>query len=130
MELKINKVLYEVTDPDELRVRLAQIPRTQFSEVWMQHAAGWPAIGALINGEAAWLMYVRHEGDAGFSTRNPQYAGPEKAIIEYYLPSLCTQRERSLPSKSTTASDGARPGDSCVLAVAGSITGGSGRLRS
>jgi len=51
MELKINKVLYEVTDPDELRVRLAQIRRTQFSEVWMQHAAGWPAIGALINGE-------------------------------------------------------------------------------
>src|SRR6267378_797803 len=69
MELKINKVLYEVTDPDELRVRLAQIRRTQFSEVWMQHAAGWPAIGALINGEAAWLTYVRHEGDAGFSTR-------------------------------------------------------------
>jgi hypothetical protein len=87
MELKINKVLYEVTDPDELRVRLAQIRRTQFSEVWMQHAAGWPAIGALINGEAAWLMYVRHEGDAGFSTRNPQYAGPEKAVIEYYLSS-------------------------------------------
>ena len=72
MELKINKVQYEVTDADELRVRLAQIRRAPFSEVWMQHAAGWPAIGALINGDAAWLMYVRHEGDAGFSTRNPQ----------------------------------------------------------
>jgi hypothetical protein len=48
MQLKINKVLYEVTDADELRVRLAQIRRTQFSEVWMQHAAGWPAIGALL----------------------------------------------------------------------------------
>jgi len=85
MELKINKVLYEVTDSDELQVRLAQIRRTQFSEVWMQHAADWPAMGALINGEAAWLMYVRYEGDAGFSTRNAQYAGPEKAVIEYYL---------------------------------------------
>ncbi|PYU69001.1 MAG: hypothetical protein DMG49_14615 [Acidobacteria bacterium] len=85
MELKINKVLYEVTDSDELQVRLAQIRRTQFSEVWMQHAADWPAMGALINGEAAWLMYVRYEGDAGFSTLNAQYAGPEKAVIEYYL---------------------------------------------
>ena len=85
MELKINKVLYEVTDAGELKVRLAQIGRTQFSEVWMQHEAGWPAMGALINGEAAWLMHVRYEGDAGFSTRNPLYAGPEKAVIEYYL---------------------------------------------
>jgi hypothetical protein len=85
MELKINKVLYEVNDSDELRVRLAQIRRIQFSEVWLQHTAGWPAIAALINGEAAWLMYVRHEGDAGFSTRNPLYTGPKKAVIEYYL---------------------------------------------
>ena len=81
MELKINKVLYEVTDLDELRLRLAQMRRTQFSEVWLQHTAGWPAIAALINGEAAWLMYVRHEGDAVFSTRNPEYAGPKKAVI-------------------------------------------------
>jgi hypothetical protein len=85
MELKINKVQYEVTDPDELRLLLAQVRRTQFSEVWMQHPAGWPAIGALINDQAAWLTFVRHEGDAGFSTRNPQYTGPQKAMIEYYL---------------------------------------------
>jgi immunity protein Imm1 of predicted polymorphic toxin system len=85
MELKINKVLYEVTDPDELRVRLAPISRAQFSEVWLQHMAGWPAMGALINNQAAWLSYVRYEGDAGFSTRDPKYAGPAKAAIEYYL---------------------------------------------
>ena len=85
MELKINKVQYEVTELDELRLRLAQVRRTQFSEVWLQHADGWPAIGALINGEAAWLTYVRHEGDAGFSTRNPQYSGPAKSQLEYYL---------------------------------------------
>lgn len=87
MELKINKVLYEVSDLDELRVRLTQMRRSQFLEVWLQHTAGWPAMAALINGEAAWLMYVRHEGDAGFSTRDPQYAGPKKAVIEYYLSS-------------------------------------------
>jgi hypothetical protein len=87
MELKINKVLYEVSDLDELRVRLTQMRRSQFLEVWLQHTAGWPAMAALINGQAAWLMYVRHEGDAGFSTRDPKYAGPKKAVIEYYLSS-------------------------------------------
>jgi len=85
MELKINKVQYEVTDLDELQLRLAQIRRTQFSEVWLQHTEGWPAIAALVNGDAAWLMFIRHEADAGFSTRNPQYSGPPKAMIEYYL---------------------------------------------
>ena len=47
MELIINKVQYEVTEVDELRPRLA---------VWTYHTAGWPAICAFSNGEAAWLM--------------------------------------------------------------------------
>ncbi len=85
MELDINNVLHEVTNVDKLRARLAQLTQTQFSEVWIHHTAGWPAVCALINGEAAWLMYMRYEGDAGFSTRNPQYTGPHKAMIEYYL---------------------------------------------
>lgn len=85
MELRINKVQYEVSDLDELRLCLAQVRRTQFSEVWMQHPADWPVIGALVNGESAWLTFVRHEGNAGFSTRNTKYAGPTKERIEYYL---------------------------------------------
>lgn len=85
MELKINKVLYQVSDADELQVHLAHVRRSQFAEVWMQHAANWPSISALINGDAAWLMYLRFEGDAGFSTRDPNYSGPPKAVIEYYL---------------------------------------------
>jgi hypothetical protein len=51
MELKINRVQYDVTDPDELRLLLAQVRRIQFSEVWLQHTDGWPAMGALINGK-------------------------------------------------------------------------------
>jgi hypothetical protein len=85
VELIINKVPYEVTEPGELRLGLAKVHHTQFSEVWIWHTAGWPAICALINGAAAWLMYLRYKGDAGFSTRNPLYAGPEKAVIEYHL---------------------------------------------
>src|SRR5260370_19320922 len=46
------------------------------------------------------------------------------------LPSLCAHFDRSLPSKRTTASDGGRPGESCVFDVPGSITAGSGRFGS
>jgi Immunity protein Imm1 len=85
MELQINKVHYEVTELNELQVHLIHVCRRQFAEIWMQHAPESPTISALINGEAAWLMYLRFEGDAGFSTRNPNYSGPPKAKIEYYL---------------------------------------------
>jgi len=40
---------------------------------------------ALINGDLGWLMYLRAPGDAGFSSRNPAYSGPDDAVIEYVL---------------------------------------------
>lgn len=85
MELRINGALHEVTEAEKLKLHLAEACSRQFKEVWMQQPDSWPSICALINGEAAWLMFLRFEGDAGFSTRNPDYAGPPKAVIEYYL---------------------------------------------
>jgi len=106
MELKINKVLYEVSELNELQVHLLRVRRGQFAEIWMQHAANWPSISALINGEAAWLMYMRHDGDAGFSTRNPNYSGPPKAVIEYYLAN--GQRDEYPASWNITTSEAMR----------------------
>jgi len=40
---------------------------------------------ALINGDQGWLMYLREPGDSGFSSRNPDYAGPADATIDYLL---------------------------------------------
>lgn len=108
MQLKINKVLYEVSEPGELHMCLAQVRRGQFSEVWMQATDGWPSICALISGEAAWLMFLRFGGDAGFSTRNPDYSGSPKAVIEYYLPN--GQRDEYPASWNITA-------DAAILAL-------------
>lgn len=55
-----------------------------FDEVWVQLPDG-QALCALINGDRGWLMYLREEGDAGFSSCNPEYDGPPGAEIEYYL---------------------------------------------
>lgn len=44
-----------------------------------------PILCALINGDRGWLMYLREEGDSGFSSRNPGYDGPADAQIEYRL---------------------------------------------
>ncbi len=40
---------------------------------------------ALINGSLGWLMYLRENGDAGFSSRIPKYTGSSDAKLEYFL---------------------------------------------
>lgn len=85
MELTINGDSYEVASLGGLRYHLPKISERQFCEVWLYAASGWPAVCALVNGDAAWVMYLRHDGDSGFSTRNPGYAGPKEAVTEYFL---------------------------------------------
>ena len=59
-------------------------PESPFREVWLESPDG-QSLCALINGDVGWLMYLREEGDAGFSSRNPDYDGPEDVMVEYYL---------------------------------------------
>jgi hypothetical protein len=106
MKLILNNEEREVSSPEELRTNLGAISRTQFSEIWMHASTNWPAICALINGDSAWLMFMRHEGDAGFSTRNPNYAGPPQAVIEYYLSN--GQRDEYPASWNITAAEAVR----------------------
>ena len=54
------------------------------AEVWVDHDP-FPALCALINGPRGWLMFIRYSGDAGFSSRNPEYDGAADSEIEYRL---------------------------------------------
>jgi hypothetical protein len=85
MELTLNGDSYEVASLGGLRYHLPKVFERQFCEVWLYSESGWPAICALVNNGSTWLMFLRHEGDSGFSTRNPEYAGPADAAIEYFL---------------------------------------------
>ena len=67
-----------------LDTMLTRIPETGFAEVWVMHGR-FPALCALLNGDRGWLTCLRAEGDAGFSSRNPRYAGPPDAEIEFTL---------------------------------------------
>src|SRR5262245_11661692 len=55
-----------------------------YDEIWVDIKDG-QSMCALINGDSGWLMYLRYNGDAGFSSRNPSYSGPPDAKQEYYL---------------------------------------------
>jgi Immunity protein Imm1 len=106
MELRVNQGVYEVSEPGPLQTYLSQVRGTPFAEVWLQPASRWPTICALINGEAALMMFLRWDGDAGFSTRNANYAGPAKGVVEYYLSN--GQREEFPASWNITTSEALR----------------------
>ena len=55
-----------------------------FREVWVEAPDG-KLLCALINGDVGWLMYLRKPGDAGFSSRNPEYSGPPDERVKYRL---------------------------------------------
>ena len=56
----------------------------QYQEIWHTSPAG-AHLCVLINGDVGWLAYLRGDGDAGFSSRNPEYTGPADATIEFKL---------------------------------------------
>ena len=53
---------------DQLKDTLSQVTAHQFAEVWLNHNR-FPALCALVNGDRGWLMLLRYEGDAGYSSR-------------------------------------------------------------
>ncbi len=58
--------------------------RPHFLELWVETKGG-AAMSALVSGHFGWLMYLRREGDPGFSSRNPDYAGRAGDVIQYRL---------------------------------------------
>jgi hypothetical protein len=68
----------------EARRRLTAAPHDGFLEIWIDYSP-YPSLCALVNGNRGWLMFLRHEGDAGFSSRNSRYTGPAGEVIEYQL---------------------------------------------
>ena len=73
----------DIRTVEELRERLRS-PRPEFLELWAS-APPDQSLCALISGDVGWLMFLRENGDAGFSTRNPSYTGSPDALIDYHL---------------------------------------------
>jgi hypothetical protein len=63
---------------------LTTVSGTDYAEIWVDHG-DFPCLCALVNGQRAWLMFLRYSGDAGFSSRNPEYTGPSEAVLDFYL---------------------------------------------
>ncbi len=68
---------------EDLEARLRAID-TQFAAVTVDFGS-FPSPCALVNGPHGWLTFFRHDGDAGFSSRAPDYTGPDDLTYDYVL---------------------------------------------
>jgi hypothetical protein len=84
LDLSINGHTARIATVADLRHAIAPFAGEAFREVWI-NVEGGPALCALFNGVSGWLMYLRQSGDAGFSSRNPDYEGKADVILEYRL---------------------------------------------
>jgi hypothetical protein len=55
----------------------------RYQEIWVDGPNG-QSLCALVNGDQGWLMYLRYQGDDGFSSCNPDFVGAD-AEIDYEL---------------------------------------------
>lgn len=75
--------LRQVLTLQQLDAALAA-PREANLQIWATAPQGG-TLSAFFVDDQAWLMYLRHDGDSGFSSRNPAYAGEPDAVQFFTL---------------------------------------------
>lgn len=70
MQVTINGKPHSLAGVEETERLLASIEQTDDLEIWASDGDG-SSLCALLNRRCGWLMFLRNEGDAGFSSRNP-----------------------------------------------------------
>jgi hypothetical protein len=83
LELLVNNRRSLLRGPAQLESLLTAEGAEHFREIWIVRDAA--SMCALVAGDVAWLMMLRFDGDAGFSSRNPNYVGPDEATLSFRL---------------------------------------------
>ncbi|HEX8037097.1 MAG TPA: Imm1 family immunity protein [Ktedonobacterales bacterium] len=86
MRLTFNEQEATVTTVADLRLWWDALRQQQSTELWLDATEEGPSLVMLVNGQYALLMYLPdRDGNAGFTSRNPHYAGPPDAQTECLL---------------------------------------------
>lgn len=83
MQVMINGEPHCVAGVEEAERLLSSIGQTNDLEIWASEDNG-SSLCALLNRQCGWLMFLRFEGDVGFSSRKPlreQSEGVEEAFV-------------------------------------------------
>lgn len=83
MQVTINGEPHSPAGVEEAERLLASIGQKDNLEIWASEGNG-SSLCALLNRQCGWLMFLRYEGDAGFSSRKPlreETDGREEAFV-------------------------------------------------
>ena len=81
MTLSFNGQTETVASQEKLRETLGRLDEAPQFELWLCVEDG-PSLCMLRNAEHAWLMYLRHEGDSGFtSLGDPDRLGDQAYLL-------------------------------------------------
>jgi len=113
--VSFNGTLEEIVTIEELGEALSRFDQVPRFELWLSVPDG-PSMSMLRTGENAWLMYLRHEGDGGFtSVGRANSQGTEHFLLsngqedEYPL-AWCVELEQCYKAVAYFyVNDGARP---------------------
>jgi hypothetical protein len=85
--LTVNGQEIPVDSEEQFRACLKALEGEEFADLCLSRGRG-PSLTALIHRELGWLMYLRHEGDAGFCSRDRggEASDPENPdMVEFRL---------------------------------------------
>lgn len=82
--LMVEGIEAQISTLEELHAHLATFAPDPYGELWITDCMD-RTLGVFINGDRAWLMYLRYSGDAGLSSRNPDYHGSREVLLPFEL---------------------------------------------
>jgi len=83
LKITINNHEHWANSDKEIEHLLRDHEASEYREIWIENDKA--NMCALAAGKIAWLMFLRFNGDAGFSSRNPNYTGAKDEMLEFML---------------------------------------------
>ncbi len=85
--LTLDRETIETADTREMADRVRALDLGRYGHVWLRLGGDDdPSMSAMIHaGERGLLMFSRCAGDPGFSSRNPDYDGDQRAALTFIL---------------------------------------------
>jgi hypothetical protein len=79
LHLLQNQIPQSIPTEEALLTSLEALTQNPYNEIWLT-GHGTTSLTILTNGQSAFLMFLRHEGDSGFSSRNPTSPSSDTTI--------------------------------------------------
>lgn len=80
----LENVRERVTAIEQLNAAIAESGTYEYAEIWVDHN-NFPSLCGLIHADRGWLMLIRYDGDAGYSSRGSDDGARAATDLDFIL---------------------------------------------